>query len=82
MRITSAPCNAIGPRIPRDPHFLQISFYLLAYPFADRLLPAVLDVIERIKSWGQAVILSDGDVIFQPRKVDAPGCTRPSRAVC
>ena len=58
---------------PRDPHFLQISFYLLAYPFADRLFPAALDVIDRIKSWGQAVILSDGDVIFQPRKVERSG---------
>lgn len=58
---------------PRDPHFLQISFYLLAYPFADRLFPAALEVIERVKSWGQAVILSDGDVIFQPRKVERSG---------
>lgn len=58
---------------PRDPHFLQISFYLLAYPFADRLFPAALEVIERVKSWGRAVILSDGDVIFQPRKVERSG---------
>lgn len=58
---------------PRDPHFLQISFYLLAYPFADRLFPAALEVIERVKSWGQAVVLSDGDVIFQPRKVERSG---------
>lgn len=58
---------------PRDPHFLQISFYLLAYPFADRLFPAALEVVERTKSWGQAVILSDGDVIFQPRKVERSG---------
>jgi hypothetical protein len=58
---------------PRDPHFLQISFYLLAYPFADRLFPTALDLIDRIKSWGQAVILSDGDVIFQPRKVERSG---------
>jgi catalase len=52
---------------PRDPYFLQISFYLLAYPFADRLFPAALDVIERIKSWGQAVIPSDGDPLASAR---------------
>jgi FMN phosphatase YigB (HAD superfamily) len=58
---------------PRDPHFLQISFYLLDYPFANRLYPNSIDVIERFAAWGPTVILSDGDVIFQPRKVDRSG---------
>ncbi|HLJ92147.1 MAG TPA: HAD family hydrolase, partial [Gemmataceae bacterium] len=51
---------------PRDPHFLQLSFYLLDYPFANRLFPGSLDVIEQLRSWGPTVILSDGDVVFQP----------------
>jgi hypothetical protein len=55
---------------PHDPHFLQISSYLLDYPFADRLFPAALDVIERLRTWGTTVILSDGDVVFQPRKIE------------
>jgi FMN phosphatase YigB (HAD superfamily) len=54
---------------PRDPQFLQTSFYLLDYPFADRLYPGALGVIEHLGDWGPTVILSDGDVIFQPRKV-------------
>jgi FMN phosphatase YigB (HAD superfamily) len=58
---------------PRDPHFLEIAFYLLDYPFANRLFPNSLDVIERLGAWGPTVILSDGDVIFQPRKVDRSG---------
>jgi FMN phosphatase YigB (HAD superfamily) len=58
---------------PRDPHFLQLSFFLLDYPFANRLFPASLDVIERLRSWGQTVILSDGDVVFQPRKIERSG---------
>lgn len=58
---------------PRDPHFLQISSYLLDYPFADRLFPGALDVIERLRSWGPTVILSDGDVVFQPRKIERSG---------
>lgn len=58
---------------PRDPHFLQLSFYLLDYPFADRLFPGSLDVIERLRAWGPTVILSDGDVIFQPRKIERSG---------
>jgi len=58
---------------PRDPYFLQLSFFLLDYPFADRLFPASLDVIERLRSWGPTVILSDGDVVFQPRKIERSG---------
>jgi FMN phosphatase YigB (HAD superfamily) len=55
---------------PRDPHFLQISFFLLDYPFAKRLFPGSLDVIERLGTWGPTVILSDGDVVFQPHKIE------------
>jgi FMN phosphatase YigB (HAD superfamily) len=43
------------------------------YPFANRLYPASLDVLERFRSWGQTVILSDGDVVFQPRKIERSG---------
>jgi FMN phosphatase YigB (HAD superfamily) len=58
---------------PRDPHFLEVSFYLLDYPFADRLFPGALEVIERLRAWGPTVILSDGDVVFQPRKIERSG---------
>jgi FMN phosphatase YigB (HAD superfamily) len=58
---------------PRDPHILQISFYLLDYTFAKRLFPGSLDVIERLRTWGPTVILSDGDVVFQPRKIERSG---------
>jgi phosphoglycolate phosphatase-like HAD superfamily hydrolase len=58
---------------PRDPHFLEISSYLLDYPFASRLFPGSLDVIERLRALGPTVILSDGDVVFQPRKVERSG---------
>lgn len=58
---------------PRDPHFLQLSYYLLDYPFADRLFSGSLDVIKRLRAWGQTVILSDGDVVFQPRKIERSG---------
>ena len=58
---------------PRDPDFLEASFYLLDYPFANRLYPGSLDVIEHLSTLGPTVILSDGDVIFQPRKVERSG---------
>jgi FMN phosphatase YigB (HAD superfamily) len=58
---------------PRDPHLLELSYYLVDYPFADRLYPGALDVIARLSVWGPTVILSDGDVVFQPRKVQRSG---------
>ncbi len=58
---------------PNDIHLLSMSSYLVDYPFANRLYPGALDVIERFRSWGHTVILSDGDVVFQPRKVERSG---------
>ena len=58
---------------PQDAHLLSMSSYLVDYPFANRLFPASLDVLERLRGWGQTVILSDGDVVFQPRKVERSG---------
>ena len=49
------------------------SHFLIDYPFANRLYPESLDVIDRLKTWGGVVILSDGDVVFQPRKVERSG---------
>jgi FMN phosphatase YigB (HAD superfamily) len=58
---------------PRDPHVLAVSHFLIDYPFAHRLYPESLDVIDRLETWGGVVILSDGDVVFQPRKVERSG---------
>jgi FMN phosphatase YigB (HAD superfamily) len=52
---------------------LSVSGFLIDYPFADRLYPAALDVLERLARLGPTVILSDGDVVFQPRKVQHSG---------
>jgi FMN phosphatase YigB (HAD superfamily) len=58
---------------PRDPRLLIVSSFLINYPFANRLYPNSLDVIDHVRQWGPAVILSDGDVVFQPRKVERAG---------
>jgi FMN phosphatase YigB (HAD superfamily) len=58
---------------PRDPHILEMSSFLLDYPFANRLYPGSLDAIAHCQQWGPCVILSDGDVVFQPRKVERSG---------
>lgn len=58
---------------PRDPHLLEVSRFLLDYPFADCLYPNALAAVECVKPWGPAVILSDGDVVFQPHKVVRSG---------
>jgi FMN phosphatase YigB (HAD superfamily) len=58
---------------PRDVELLSMSSFLLDYPFADRLFPAALEVLKRLRSLSPTVILSDGDVVFQPRKVERAG---------
>ncbi len=52
---------------------LTVSAFLVDYPFANRLYPNALDVLERFRAWGPTVILSDGDAVFQPRKVERSG---------
>ena len=58
---------------PRDPHLLAVSSFLVNYPFANRLFPGSLDAVEHAAKFGPTVILSDGDVVFQPRKVERSG---------
>jgi len=54
---------------PRDLHVLTVSHFLLTYPFHDRLFADALDVVQGVKQYGPPVILSDGDVVFQPHKI-------------
>jgi len=56
-----------------DPRLLMMSSFLVDYPFANRLYPGSLDALEYVRAWGETVILSDGDVVFQPRKVQRSG---------
>ena len=56
-----------------DSHMLVLSRWFLEYPFANRLFPGSLDAIEHVRSHGPTVILSDGDVVFQPRKIHRAG---------
>ena len=58
---------------PREPHLLAVSSYLVNYPFANRLFPGSLDALEHARAFGPTVILSDGDVVFQPLKVNRSG---------
>src|SRR5207245_3311686 len=55
------------------PEVLRMSSWLVDYPFADRLYPRALDVVTHVQPWGTPVILSDGDAVFQPRKVEGSG---------
>ena len=58
---------------PYESHLLAVSTYLVNYPFANRLFPNSLDVIEACRARGTVVILTDGDVVFQPRKIERSG---------
>ena len=54
---------------PHDPAVFRTANWLLDYPFADRLYPHALDAVKHVRQWGSTAILSDGDAIFQPRKI-------------
>jgi FMN phosphatase YigB (HAD superfamily) len=58
---------------PHDPRLLAVSYFLIRYPFANRLFPGSLDAVEHAQQAGPAVIVSDGDVVFQPHKVYRSG---------
>ncbi len=52
---------------------LLMSTFLIDYPFAERIYPRAFDAIAHLRAFGPTVILSDGDVVFQPRKVRRSG---------
>ena len=58
---------------PHEVELLSMSAFLMDYPFAKRLYPDALKVLKRLRSMGTTVILSDGDVAFQPRKIEHAG---------
>jgi len=57
----------------RDHRLFAVSSFLLDYPFAHRLFPGALGLLEQLALMGPTVILSDGDVVFQPRKIERSG---------
>jgi FMN phosphatase YigB (HAD superfamily) len=68
-----APLQRLRDDFVADPDLLRLSGFLLDYPFADRVYPGALDCIAALGHSAVAVILSDGDVVFQPRKIQRAG---------
>ncbi len=66
-------CEKFRVGLDDDPDLLQMSSFMLEYPFADRLYPRALEAIAHLGTLGLPVILSDGDVVFQPRKIQRSG---------
>ena len=58
---------------PHEPTVLRLADWLLDYPFANLLYPGAVDAVKHVRQWGPAVILSDGDAVFQPRKIARAG---------
>jgi FMN phosphatase YigB (HAD superfamily) len=56
-----------------NPNLLDMSRYLLEYPFASRLFPSALEAIAHLRTLGAPIVLSDGDIVFQPRKIQRSG---------
>jgi len=66
------------------PHHAEIdtlASFLVDYPFANRLYPGSLDVLERLRGWGPVCLFSDGDVVLQPRKIERAGLRELVNAV-
>jgi FMN phosphatase YigB (HAD superfamily) len=61
---------------PRDEHLWRASLFLLQYPFAERLYPGALDALSGLRRRAPVVILSDGDAVAQPNKIERSGLWR------
>ena len=68
-----AALQAFREGLDDDPDLLQMSAFMLEYPFAEHVYPGALEAIEHLHTLGTPVVLSDGDVVFQPRKVQRSG---------
>lgn len=68
-----AALQAFRAGLDDDPDLLWMSAFMLDYPFAERFYPGALDAIARLRTLGTPVVLSDGDIVFQPRKVQRSG---------
>lgn len=62
-----------SPTDMNDPKLLQMGRFMIDYPFADRLYPGALEAVKGLRQNGITVIVSDGDVVLQPRKIDQAG---------
>lgn len=56
-----------------EPRLLHLGAWMMNYDFAGALYPGALDVITHLGQWGPVVVLSDGDAVFQPRKIERAG---------
>lgn len=68
-----AALQAFREGLDDDPDLLQMSAFMLEYPFAEHVYPGALETVEHLHALGTPVVLSDGDVVFQPRKVQRSG---------
>ncbi len=57
----------------QDPSVLRLANWLIDYPFAERLYSGALAAVSHARQWGRVVLLSDGDAVYQPRKVERSG---------
>lgn len=63
----------LSPGAVSEPRLLQVGRFMLDYPFADRLYPGALPALQALQKHGPTVIVSDGDIVFQPRKIEHAG---------
>lgn len=68
-----ASLQAFRSGLDDHPDLLAMSDFLLEYPFTARLFPRALEAVAHLNTLGRPVVLSDGDIVFQPRKIQRSG---------
>jgi FMN phosphatase YigB (HAD superfamily) len=68
-----ASLQAFRTGLDDHPDLLAMSEFLLEYPFTARLFPRALEAMAHLNTLGRPVVLSDGDIVFQPRKIQRSG---------
>ncbi|WP_369926729.1 HAD family hydrolase [Xanthomonas sp. NCPPB 2632] len=53
--------------------YMDLAFFLLDYPFDARRFTGALEAVDHVRTMGRPVIMSDGDTVFQPRKIRRAG---------
>ncbi|WP_158744178.1 HAD family hydrolase [Acidisphaera sp. L21] len=62
---------------PEDVDAIWLSLFVVDFPYATLLYPGALELIAALRKLGRVVALTDGDAVFQPRKLQGAGLIEP-----
>jgi FMN phosphatase YigB (HAD superfamily) len=62
-----------APTLPNAGLIHQVETLVMDYPFERRLYPDTLETLRHLRAIGLPTIVSDGDTVYQPRKIERSG---------